>query len=147
MTESAYIIGFLSAIIFATEMLIRRTVLKHFGTALLVILMTAVVANMGLLPTGSSTANPVPAYDYIFSTVAPLAIFWLLLPVNLKDIFRAGMPIIGLFLFGSLATAIGVFIGMWVIDGPETIGPLYHAIGGMFVGTYTGGSATSIPWH
>lgn len=66
MTESAYIIGFLSAIIFATEMLIRRTALKHFGTALLVILMTAVVANMGLLPTGSSTANPVPAYDYIF---------------------------------------------------------------------------------
>ncbi len=45
-----------------------------------------------------------------------------------------------LFLFGSLATAIGVFVGMWVIDGAETIGPLYNAIGGMFVGTYTGGS-------
>ena len=45
-----------------------------------------------------------------------------------------------LFLFGSLATAIGVFAGMWVVNGSESIGPLYNALGGMFVGTYTGGS-------
>jgi uncharacterized membrane protein len=137
---SAYIIGFLSAIIVFTELMVRKTFLKHMGTALLVILITAFFANVGLLPTGSSEAAPVPAYDFIFSTVAPLAIFWLLLPVNLKDILKAGRQMIILFLLGSLATAIGVFVGMWVVNGPETIGPLYNAIGGMFVGTYTGGS-------
>ena len=45
-----------------------------------------------------------------------------------------------LFLIGSLGTTVGVLLGMWVINGPESIGPLYYAMGGMFVGTYTGGS-------
>jgi len=140
MTEAAYIIGILSAVIFLTELLVRKTFLKHFGTALLVILFTAFLANVGLLPTGSSSDEPIGAYTFIFDTVAPLAIFWLLLPINLKDILKAGRSIILMFLFGSLATAVGVFVGMWVINGPESIGPLYNAIGGMFVGTYTGGS-------
>ena len=138
--ESTYIIGFLSAIVVITELLVRKTVLKHFGTALMVILITALFANLGLLPTGSTEANPVPAYDLIFSTVAPLAIFWLLLPINLKDILKAGKQMITMFLLGSVATAIGVIVGMLVIGGPDTIGPLYYAIGGMFTGTYTGGS-------
>ena len=104
--ETTYIIGFLSAIIVVTELLVRKTVLKHFGTALLVILFTALFANIGLLPTGSTEANPVPAYDYIFSTIAPLAIFWLLLPVNLKNIFKAGKEMLVMFFIGSFATAV-----------------------------------------
>ncbi|MDA0682867.1 MAG: DUF819 family protein [Bacteroidetes bacterium] len=140
MTDSIYIIGALSAVIFLTELLVRKTWMKHLGTAILVIVFTAVLANLGLLPTGSTADNPVPAYDFIFSTIAPLAIFWLLLPVNLRDILKAGKKLILFFLFGSMATAVGVFVGMWVIDGAETIGPLYNALGGMFVGTYTGGS-------
>jgi uncharacterized membrane protein len=72
--------------------------------------------------------------------VAPLAIVWLLLKVNLKDILKAGVPIIALFLIGSLGTVAGVLVGMWVVDGPVRIGPLYNALGGMFAGTYTGGS-------
>ena len=140
MTEATYIIGVLSAVVFLTELLVRRSFLKHFGTALLVILVTALIANLGIIPTGSSDAGPIPAYTFIFDTVAPLAIFWLLLPINLKDILKAGRSIILMFLFGSLATAAGVFVAMWAVNGPETIGPLYNAIGGMFVGTYTGGS-------
>lgn len=140
MTEATYIIGILSAVIFLTELLVRKTFLRHLGTALLVILFTALLANIGVLPTGSSTSEPVEAYTFIFGTVAPLAIFWLLLPINLKDILKAGRSIIVMFLLGSLATAVGVFVGMWVVNGPESIGPLYSALGGMFVGTYTGGS-------
>jgi len=140
MTEATYIIGVLSAVIFLTEYLVRKTFLKHFGTALLVILFTALLANVGLLPTGSSSSEPIKAYTFIFDTVAPLAIFWLLLPINLRDIMKAGRSIILMFLLGSLATAVGVFAGMWVVNGPESIGPLYSALGGMFVGTYTGGS-------
>ena len=140
MTEATYIIGVLSAVIFLTELLVRKTFLRHLGTALLVILFTALLANIGVLPTGSSTSEPVEAYTFIFGTVAPLAIFWLLLPINLKDILKAGRSIIVMFLLGSLATAVGVFVGMWVVNGHESIGPLYNALGGMFVGTYTGGS-------
>jgi len=139
-TNAMYILGVLSLLVVLSEWLVRRTFLKHIGTALLVILLTAVAANTGLLPAGSTEAHPVPVYDGIFAYVAPLAIFWLLLPVNLKDILRAGLPMIGLFLIGSLGTAAGVFVGMWAVNGAETIGPMFQAVGGMFTGTYTGGS-------
>jgi uncharacterized membrane protein len=135
-----YIFTVLSLIVFVSEILVRKTFFKHFGTALLVILVTAVVANLGLIPTSSSEENPVPVYDFIFGTLAPLSILWLLLKVNLRDVLKAGLPIIFLFIVGSFATAAGVVIGMKVINGPEAIGPLYNAIGGMFTGTYSGGS-------
>ncbi|NNF05009.1 MAG: DUF819 family protein [Rhodothermales bacterium] len=138
--DSLYIFGMLSAFVVLSEFLVRRTFLKHLGTALLVILVTAVAANAGLLPTGSTPERPVPAYGFIFSVVAPLAIFWLLLPVNLRDVLKAGLPMIGLFLLGSIATAVGGICGMWVIDGRVAIGENWQALGGMFVGTYTGGS-------
>lgn len=138
--QTLYILAVLCLVIVGTEWLVRRTWLKHVGTALLVIVVTAIIANLGLLPTTSTEEAPVPAYDAIFGTVAPLAIVWLLLKVNLKDILRAGVPIISLFLIGSLGTVAGVLVGMWVVSGPERIGPLYHALGGMFTGTYTGGS-------
>jgi uncharacterized membrane protein len=130
----------LCLIVVASEWLVRRTFLKHIGTALLVILVTAAAANAGLLPAGSTAEAPVPVYDGIFGYVAPLAIFWLLLPVNLRDVLKAGLPMIGLFLLGSVGTAAGVLVGMWIIGGAETIGPLFHAVGGMFTATYTGGS-------
>lgn len=138
--QTLFILAVLSLVIVVTEWAVRRTWLKHVGTALLVIIATAIIANLGLIPTTSTAENPVPAYDAIFGTVAPLAIVWLLLKVNLRDILKAGVPIISLFLIGSFATVAGVLIGMWVVDGPERIGPLYHAMGGMFTGTYTGGS-------
>ncbi|MCG8467250.1 MAG: DUF819 family protein [Gemmatimonadetes bacterium] len=138
--HSLYVLTILCLVIGLTEWIVRRSWLRHVGTALLVIVVTAVIANLGLLPTTSTAESPVPVYDAIFGTVAPLAIVWLLLKVNLKDVLRAGVPIISLFLIGSLGTVAGVLAGMWIIDGPERIGPLYDALGGMFTGTYTGGS-------
>ena len=138
--HSLYILLILCLVIGLSEWLVRRTWLKHIGTALLVIVVTAVIANFGLLPTTSTAEDPVYVYDVVFGTVAQLAIVWLLLKVNLRDVLRAGIPIISLFLIGSLGTVSGVLVGMWVVDGPERVGPLYNALGGMFTGTYTGGS-------
>lgn len=138
--DSVFVLAALSALVAASEWLVRRTPLRHAGSALLVILLTAVVANLGLLPTGSTEAAPVPAYDWIFGTVAPLAIFWLLLGVDLRSVLRAGLPIIGLFLVGSFATVGGVVAAMALVRGPDTIGASAAALGGMFAGTYTGGS-------
>ncbi len=135
-----YVLAALCLIVAASEWLVRRTKLRVIGSALLVIVITAVVANLGALPTGSTEANPVPVYEGVFTYVAPLSIFWLLLPVNLRDVLDAGTSLITLFLIGSAATTLGVMMGMWAVDGPSTIGPLYDALGGMFVGTYTGGS-------
>jgi uncharacterized membrane protein len=79
-------------------------------------------------------------YDAVFGVVAPIAIFWLLLAVNLREVMKAGLPLIALFLVGSLGTMLGVLAGMSLVDGAERIGPLYGAVGGMFTGTYIGGS-------
>ncbi len=140
MTNSLYVLAVLCLIVVASEWMVRRTWMRHMGTALVVILVTAVVANLGIIPAGSTEEAPVPAYDYTFAYLAPIAIFWLLLRCNLRDILKAGLPLVALFVIGALGTTFGVLVGMWVVGGPVNIGPLYNAIGGMFVGTYTGGS-------
>lgn len=139
-TNPLYILAVLCVIVSASEWLVRRTILRHAGTALLGILVTAIVANAGLIPAGSSPEAPVPVYDAIFAYVAPLAIFWLILNVNLRDVLRAGVPLVTLFCIGSLGTVAGVLAGMAVVDGARSIGENYNALGGMFTGTYIGGS-------
>ncbi len=132
----------LCLLVAASEWLVRHTALRHLGAALLVILLGVVAANAGLVPTGATSGPARGVYRGVFAYVAPAAIFWLLLSVDLRprQIARAGLPMIGVFLLGALGTTLGVLAGMAAIDGPATLGPLYSAVGGMYAGTYTGGS-------
>jgi len=139
-TNGVYVLAVLCLLVAGSDWLVRRTPLRYLGTALLVIVLTAVVANLGILPTGSTEERPVPVYLGIFQYLAPISIFWLLLRASLRDILKAGIPLILLFVIGSLGTTLGIVVGMWVVNAPEQIGPLYAPLGGMFVGTYTGGS-------
>lgn len=137
MTDPLLIIAVLCVNVVVSEILIRRTFLRHFGTALLVILVTAIASNAGIIPANTTDA---PIYDAIFKYVAPLAIFWLLLQINLRSVLRAGGPMLFMFLIGSAGTFAGVLLAMWLLNGKENIGELHNALAGMFVGTYTGGS-------
>ena len=139
MRDPIYVAAALCAFTVLAELLVRRTWLRHAGTALVVILVTALAANLGILPAGSTEAAPVVVYDGIFVYVAPLGIFWLLLRVSVRDIMRAGVPIIALFLIGSVGIMAGAFIAVMLLPLGD-VGPLHHALAGMFVGTYTGGS-------
>lgn len=130
----------LSLLVGAAEWLARRGAFRHVGAALLVILLGAVASNSGLVPAGSTAEAPVPVYDAIFTYVAPMSLFWLLLSVSLRDVLKAGLPLVALFLIGALGTTGGALLGMWLVGGEATIGPLHHAVAGMFTGTYTGGS-------
>jgi len=110
---------------------------KQFGAALIVILFTAVLANLKLIP---SASNSIDLYSAIFKYVAPISIFYLLLNVNLTSIKQAGVPMVGLFLIGSLATTLGILLS-WVVLSPEgVLGEDGKIIAGMLTGTYTGGS-------
>ena len=137
LTNPLFILAVLCINVALSEWLVRRTFCRHFGTALLVIIVTAVAANVGLIPASSI---PVPVYDAVFTYLAPIGVFWLLLKVNLRDILRAGLPVLVMFLIGSFGTVVGVVVGMWAVGGPESIGPSYRHVGAMFVGTYVGGS-------
>ena len=135
-----FVLAVLCLIVVLAEWLARRPGFRHAGTALLGIILTAIVANLGIIPAGSTAARPVPVYDAIFDQVAPLAIFWLILTVNLRSVLRAGIPLVALFVIGSFGTMAGVLAGMTVVGGARAFGPQYAALGGMFTGTYIGGS-------
>jgi uncharacterized membrane protein len=47
---------------------------------------------------------------------------------------------VGMFVIGAAGTLLGVIIGLWAVNGEELLGDMYRALGGMFVGTYVGGS-------
>ncbi len=135
-----YVLAVLCLVVVASEWLVRKTALRHAGTALVGILVTAILANLGVIPAGSTAAAPVPIYDGIFEYVAPLSIFWLILGVNLASIRRAGGPMVLLFLIGAAGTALGAVLAMRVVGGDAAFGPQHGAIAGMFTGTYIGGS-------
>ena len=138
--DPLWVLSVLSLMVVAAEWLARRGVFRHFGSALLVILITAVAANFGVIPAGSTAEAPVSAYDAIFTYVAPMALFWLLLPINLRAVLKAGLPLIALFLIGAVGTCAGVIAGMALVGGSEAFGEQFRGVAGMFTGTYIGGS-------
>jgi len=135
--EPLYVLGLLAACVALAEWLGRLPVLRHLGAALLVIVLGAVLSNTGALP---RYAEGAPIYDGIFRYVAPVAIFWLLLGVHLGELRKAGLSMLLLFVLCAAGTVAGVLSGLAVV-GFDAFGPRTFALGGMFVGTYTGGSA------
>ena len=135
MTDAVGVAAVLAACVLVSQWLVERTPLRHAGVSMLVIVVTAVVANLGLIPTGNS-----PVYDGIFGLVAPLSIFWLLLAVNLRAVRKAGPRLLLLFAVGAAGTTVGVVVGLSIL-GDAPFGPETPAMAGMFAATYIGGSA------
>ena len=132
-----YVLGMLSLMIILSIYIGKTKLGKQFGAALLVILFTAVIANLKLIP---SASNSIGLYNVIFRYVAPISIFYLLLNVNLNSIKKAGLPMISLFIIGSLATTFGILLS-WILLSPEIVlGNDAKIVAGMLTGTYTGGS-------
>jgi uncharacterized membrane protein len=135
--EPLYIAAVLCLLVALAEWLSRRKFFSYLGSALIVIFAAAVLANVGLLPSSRSA----PAlYDGIFNYIAPLAIFFLLLDVKLRDLRQAGLPMLLLFSLGAVATMVGVLVSYHLI-APQNHGvEKAYAVAGMFTGTYIGGS-------
>jgi uncharacterized membrane protein len=132
-----YMAGMLCLLMAVSVWLSRFKGFKLAGSPILIILLCAIAANTGLMPTGAS--NQV-LYNGIFTYVAPLSIFILLLEVDLKSLRKAGGPMLLLFLAGAFATVAGILISYFIWQPASSIGPLAHAIAGMYTGTYIGGS-------
>ena len=136
MNDPLFVLAILGLNVVLAEWLGRYTPMRHLGSALLVIVLTAVTANVGLIPPYSSDVG---LYVGIFDYLAPLGIFWLLLQVRLGSLKQVGTPLLILFLVGSFGTLAGVVLGI-VALGQDAFGPLTFALAGMFTGTYVGGS-------
>ena len=137
LAEPLYIATILCLLVGLAEWLSRRKLFRYLGSALIVILAAALLANIGLLP---SSRNAPALYDGIFNYIAPLAIFFLLLDVKLRDLRQAGLPMLIMFSLGAVATMVGVLVS-YVLIAPQHHGvEKGFAVAGMFTGTYIGGS-------
>ncbi len=135
--QPAYILMVLFLLVAAADRLSQRKFFRHLGPALLVIIMAAILANAGMIPTAG---NASPLYLQIFTYAAPLGIFFLLLQVKLKDLRFAGLPMLLMFLLGSFATVCGC-VFTYLILKPGTHGvQMPYAVAGMYASTYIGGS-------
>lgn len=135
--EPLYVATILCLLVAWAEWLSRRRFFSHLGSALIVILAGAILANLGLLP---SSRNAPALYEGIFNYVAPLAIFFLLLDVKLRDLRQAGLPMLLMFSLGAAATMAGALLSYHFIAPQEHGIEKAYAVAGMFTGTYIGGS-------
>ena len=135
--EPLYVAAVLCLLIAFAEWLSRQKHFRYLGSALIVILATAILANLRILP---SSQNAPALYDGIFDYIAPLAIFFLLLDVKLKDLRQAGLPMLVLFSLGALATMVGTVAGYRMLAPQDHGVEKAYAVAGMFTGTYIGGS-------
>jgi uncharacterized membrane protein len=136
-TDTLSILAILCLNIVISEWLCQKPFFQQIGTGLMVIILTAIVANIGIIPASTSAT---PLYEGIFTYIAPLSIFLMLLNVNLSSLKKAGKPMLTTFLIGSFATMTGALVAMWLVSGKAQIGEMFYAIGGMYTGTYIGGS-------
>ncbi len=135
MTDPVFVAAVIAACVIVSQWLVDKTPLRHAGVALLVIVVAAVVSNLGIIPSSDS-----PVYSGIFGHIAPLSIFWLLLGVNLRAVLKAGPQLLFLFVVGALGTALGVVVALLLL-GEAPFGEQTPAMAGMFTATYIGGSA------
>ncbi|MEN2281588.1 DUF819 family protein [Algoriphagus sp. SE2] len=135
--DPIYVSGMLCMTVLFSVWLAKFKAGRTLGTPILVIIITAIIANLGVIPT--ATAGH-PIYDSVFIYIAPMGIFIALLDVDLKSVKNAGFPILLMFAIGALGTILGVLIAWFVVHPEIKIGPLANAIAGMYTGTYIGGS-------
>lgn len=135
--EPIFIAATLCLAVFFANWLTRFPWGRTIGTPILVIVLCALFSNLGVIP---SAMYGSPVYDGIFVYLAPLGIFIALLEVDLKSVKKAGLPLLLMFLLGSLATVIGVLVAWTAVNPASEIGELAPAVAGMYTGTYIGGS-------
>ncbi len=136
-SDPIYVSGILCFLVLFSSWLATFKGWKTIGTPILVIVITAIVANLGIIPT--ATAGH-PIYDSVFIYLAPMGIFITLLEVDLKSLKKAGGPILLMFIIGGIGTMVGVLVSWFIVQPATEIGPLANALAGMFTGTYIGGS-------
>ncbi len=117
--------------IIALGFLSERTAIgKRLSGAVVVLLIAAFLANVGVLPKAA------PVYDQIWAIFVPLAIALYLLRADLLGIVREGGRVLIAFAAGAIGVVIGAFIGAAAFD----LGPEEAKLAAVFTATYSGGS-------
>ena len=114
----------------------RVPALGKVGASMLALIFGAILSNTGLVPVRAGV------YDAVFGPVTSVAIAWLLLSVNLRDLRKAGPRMVGAFGVAVTGTVLGAFVAAAVYGahfGEDTA-----RMAGALTGTYSGGSVNFV---
>ena len=114
----------------------RFEALGKVGASMLAIIFGTILSNVGLVPVSS------PIYGAVGGVVTSLAIAWLLLSVDLRDLRKAGPKMIGAFAIAVTGTALGAMVGAFVYQ--DRFGDNTWRLAGTLTGTYSGGSVNFV---
>lgn len=88
------------------------------------------LSNLQIIPFKS------PAYDFVGSTLVPLAIPLLLFKSNLRKIFKESGKVLFIFCLASTATIVAAVLGFFIFD----LGPIGPKAAGVYSSGYIGGA-------
>lgn len=108
----------------------RRPLGQKLGGPLLLIAISMVASNLGLIPFSA------PLYGTVASFLVPMAIPLLLMRADFRTIFSESGPMLIAFLVAASATVAGAVVGAMLID----LGTLEPQIVGTITSSYIGGS-------
>ncbi len=131
------IFAVLSAVVWFALYMVHRFAWARRLSAILWILFTAALcSNTGLIPTDA------PLYGRLLDVTVPFAVCVILLTVNLRDLKKAGTPMLVAFVLASIGTVIGVCVASLVLDPAlaSVMGEDTWKLAGPYTGTYIGGS-------
>ncbi len=103
---------------------------RRYSGVMLLIAAAILLANIRVIPTAA------PVYDVVWDYLVPIAIPLLLFQADLRRIITEAGPTLLAFVLGSAGVVVGVLIGVTLLD----LGPQEAELGGIFTGTYIGGS-------
>ena len=103
---------------------------RKYSGVMLLIAAAIVLANLRIIPTSA------PVYGVVWDYLVPIAIPLLLFQADLNRIIRESGPTLIAFVIGGVGVVAGVLVGIALLD----LGAQEAELGGIFTGTYIGGS-------
>lgn len=126
----------LGAIYVSLRLVKRYKWAERFSAVMLIIFVSALCSNFGLIPTDA------PLYGSLIGFAVPFAVCVILFTVNLADVLTAGRAMLMAFLLAGAATAVGVVTASLLLEPflGGILGSDSWKIAGPYTGTYVGGS-------
>lgn len=132
----AIIAVLLGAIFFSLQMVKRFKWAEKLSSVLWIIFTSAVVSNLGLIPTDA------PIYGQLINFTVPFAVCVILFTVRLSDIVEAGRPMLAAFGLAVAGTVLGVVAASLTLEPflADILADESWKLAGPYTGTYIGGS-------
>ncbi|NIQ56004.1 MAG: DUF819 family protein, partial [Gammaproteobacteria bacterium] len=136
-TEPLAVFLALAAIVYLSLWLEEHwRVARALGSVLLAIVLAAVAANLGLLPSRSGV------YYTLGGIGVNLGIALILLGVDVRSVIRAGPAMLAAFGLGAVGTAAGAVLATVMLH--DAVGPESWKLAGQYTGTYIGGGVNMV---